>query len=74
MRNAVFVEILKKYQHKYPNIHYVSASDILCDDTYCYGVKDGNLLYASRDHLSPYGSNYLINAISPDIDMALKIN
>lgn len=32
----------------------------LCDDTYCYGSKDGRPLYQDDDHLSEYGNKFLV--------------
>ena len=32
----------------------------LCDDTYCYGSKNGRPLYYDDDHLSEYGNKFLV--------------
>lgn len=32
----------------------------LCDDSYCYGSKNGRPLYFDDDHLSEYGNKYLV--------------
>lgn len=32
----------------------------LCDDQYCYGLRDGRPLYYDDDHLSEYGNKFLI--------------
>lgn len=32
----------------------------LCDDTYCYGSRDGRPLYYDDDHLSEYGNKFLV--------------
>lgn len=32
----------------------------LCDDTYCYGSRDGRPLYNDDDHLSEYGNKFLV--------------
>ena len=32
----------------------------LCDDEYCYGSKDGRLLYFDDNHLSEYGNKLLV--------------
>lgn len=62
-RNAGFLSLIEKYRVLYPAFHFAYASDALCDATTCFGSRDGRLLYATRDHLTPDGSRFLINAI-----------
>lgn len=63
-RNAGFLEIIDHYRAQYPSVFFTYASDAFCDQKTCFGYKDGQLLYASRDHLTPFGSLYLINSIN----------
>ena len=41
----------------------VSTSDIFCDNSKCYGEKDGNLLYWDDDHPSIYASKKIVERI-----------
>ena len=41
---------------KYPNITLLDPKDLYCDQSYCYTVKYGKMLYADDDHHSVDGS------------------
>ena len=47
---------VKKLGKKYPNIHILDPKDLYCDDSYCYAVKNGKMMYADDDHHSIAGS------------------
>jgi len=40
----------------YSNIHLLDPMNLYCDDSYCYAVKNGKMLYADDDHHSIDGS------------------
>jgi peptidoglycan/LPS O-acetylase OafA/YrhL len=41
----------------FPQVKLFDAAIPFCDDDYCYGIKDGQILYRDRGHLSISGSN-----------------
>lgn len=52
---------------KHPSVKVFDASRHLCDEYYCWGMKDGNPLYWDRDHLSVYGSEYVADKFFKDV-------
>ena len=50
-RNKVYTT-----KKKYPAITILDPKDLYCDDSYCYAVKNGKMLYADDDHHSVDGS------------------
>ncbi|AYM95890.1 acyltransferase [Acidovorax sp. 1608163] len=46
-----------------PSVNVVDLSKALCDEKYCYGSKDGALLYTDDDHLSHRGSEYVVHRL-----------
>jgi peptidoglycan/LPS O-acetylase OafA/YrhL len=46
-----------------PGVTPLDPLDVLCDSTNCAVAHDGHLLYRDRDHLSEYGSSYLMSRI-----------
>jgi len=55
---------------KYPALTILDPKDLYCDDSYCYAVKNGKMLYADDDHHSVDGSlmqaEYLMDKIIYD--------
>lgn len=51
-RQAHIIEVLREL----PEVLVVNAADAVCDQSRCYGMKDGALLYSDSNHLSVAGS------------------
>lgn len=49
------VHIIKAIE-EFPEVLVVNAADAVCDQSRCYGMKDGALLYSDSNHLSVAGS------------------
>lgn len=58
-RNFDYIEITKSVAKLFDNVKVVNLQDSLCDNDFCYGVKNGKLLYRDSDHLNPYGAEYV---------------
>jgi peptidoglycan/LPS O-acetylase OafA/YrhL len=43
----------------HPNVRVFDPMTVLCDDRRCNVIRDGNLIYLDKDHLSAFGSNLL---------------
>lgn len=50
--NNLVINIAKKYS----NISILDPTSVFCDNEYCYGIKNGMMLYSDDDHLSVDGS------------------
>jgi peptidoglycan/LPS O-acetylase OafA/YrhL len=72
-----YIERMRKYKSKmmnlaknYNNIHVIDIEQAFCDKNYCYGIKDGKMLYSDDDHLSIDGSihqaKFILKKISDD--------
>lgn len=62
-RNFAYIEITESVAKLFDNVKIVNLQDPLCDKDYCYGIKNGELLYKDPDHLSPLGAEYVINQL-----------
>lgn len=62
-RNAVYRQIVEKVAASFPTVKIVDPSRTLCNDTYCWAMKDGNVVYRDDDHLSVYGSSIVAQQI-----------
>ncbi|TAK90619.1 MAG: acyltransferase [Burkholderiaceae bacterium] len=58
-RNYNYIKITTAASILFDNVRVVNLQDALCDENYCYGVKDGKLLYRDADHLNPFGAEYV---------------
>ena len=47
---------VKEIAKKYANIMILDPKNLYCDNSYCYAIKDGKMLYADDDHHSVKGS------------------
>jgi len=54
----------------YKNIFVIDIEQAFCDKNYCYGIKDGKMLYSDDDHLSIEGSIHQAKYILEKVDNA----
>ncbi|MGO8754532.1 MAG: acyltransferase family protein [Gallionellaceae bacterium] len=66
-RTRLYRAIVNRAKDKFPSVDFIDTSNIFCGQDKCSGIMNGTLLYATRDHLSPSGSRFLLNAIAPNI-------
>ena len=62
-RQAGYRNIIKEVLIDYPGVVTFDPMQLLCDAKYCYGEKDGNILYKDDDHLSVLGSKLIAPAL-----------
>lgn len=55
----------------YPTVRIFDAAAELCDDKYCWAMKDGELLYIDAEHLSVQGSEFIGKKLAPLIESLL---
>jgi hypothetical protein len=58
-RNAIYLSIVKSVLKSYPSVKVFDPSKYLCDEKYCWGMRDGKILYADSNHLSYDGSEFI---------------
>jgi len=53
----IYKEWVMSVLKEFPQVKVFDASFLFCDSDYCYGSKDGNILYRDNVHLSINGSS-----------------
>ena len=71
-RNQIFRQIVARISTKYPQVIFVDPMQSFCDEEKCYGIAGNTLLYQSRDHLSPRGSEFFIDAVGGELEQGLR--
>lgn len=66
-RSNSFRNVVFNLGKKYNNLVIIDFSKELCNENECFASKNGKLLYATQDHLTPYGSRYLMNKVAEQI-------
>lgn len=70
-----FNDSLQKAADETGAFEFVDPFDYLCTDVACTNIdNERRLLYSDTNHLSKYGSVYLIGSIRPVIERALDLN
>lgn len=70
-RNELVFQVLEKVKSK-TNVKVLDIQDILCKDGECRLTEGGKSLYADDDHLSVFGSEYVIGQAGNILDDILK--
>ena len=52
----------------FPKIEVFDLSETLCDNSLCWGMKDGKMLFLDNNHLSRDGSYYVARKLIKVID------
>ncbi len=58
-RNREYRELVFGVLKEFPAVEVFDAAAQLCDEKWCWAMKDGKMLYRDDDHLSIEGSRYL---------------
>lgn len=58
-RRKKYLEIVTNVLRDFPNVKVLDPLPALCDDTYCWAIKDNKLLYRDNNHLNEVGAAYL---------------
>jgi SGNH domain (fused to AT3 domains) len=66
-RNVEYHSMIKNAQKAFPTVKFINLYDHLCDQAFCYALKDGVLLYMDHSHLSADGSRYLFGKIANEL-------
>jgi peptidoglycan/LPS O-acetylase OafA/YrhL len=57
--NAAYLSVIKSVLKFYPSVKIFDPTKYLCDKKYCWGARDGKILYSDSNHLSYAGSMYI---------------
>ncbi len=68
-RNAEYHRIMSSAQKAFPTVKFINLYDYLCDQEFCYALKDGVLLYRDHSHLSADGSRYLFGKLADELKL-----
>jgi len=60
-RSILYRKTVYLVEKKYKNINILDPKDLYCDNTYCYAIRYGKMLYADDDHHSIDGSIFQAN-------------
>jgi peptidoglycan/LPS O-acetylase OafA/YrhL len=64
-RNRDYRALVMKVLREFPQAVLVDGAKPFCDDEYCWGIKDGKLLYYDDDHVSLEGARLIAREIIP---------
>lgn len=62
-RNKRYIEISAAAARGSPHARLVNLQHALCDEKYCYAIRDGQLLYRDADHLNQFGAEYVVSRL-----------
>lgn len=65
-KNRYYRETIRWALRDLPNVKILNPADVLCDDQWCWAMKDGRMLYRDREHYSEYGSRYVADRMNFD--------
>lgn len=67
-RTSEYHQLVEEAEGKFRAVKFIHTYGYLCNESACDVLVDNNLIYSTRDHLSVYGSRYLIDKISGELD------
>jgi len=65
-RQAPYRAIVADVARAIPSLRVFDPMPFLCDDAYCYAVRDGRLLYGDNNHLNVDGSRWIGGKLALD--------
>jgi hypothetical protein len=68
--NREYREIAASVLKNFPAVKVFDAAQFLCDDHWCWAMKDSEVLYADKTHLSRQGGSYIAHFLAPVIQGA----
>lgn len=68
-QQQVYRRLITDVLKAYPSVLLFDSAGVLCDDQWCYGTKNGKVLYSDRHHLSRSGSELVGESLSKLIEI-----
>jgi hypothetical protein len=50
---------IEQIRLRYPSLEVFDTMPLLCDERYCYGIRDHHVLYLDDDHIGIYGTKMI---------------
>jgi len=66
-RTVDYNRLMTEVKSTFPSVKFIETAKYLCKEKKCTILKDGRLLYATRDHLTTYGSRYLMHHLKKEL-------
>ena len=66
-RARIYHSLVAEAKAAFPAVKFINAANYLCDDNKCNILVENRLLYSTRDHLTTYGSKYLVGRMMPEL-------
>ena len=73
-RNLQYRNLVLGVLKDFPEVNVFDLSIELCDEQWCWAMKDNKMLYRDYDHFSNEGPNYIIKFLAPIIRKTLSSN
>ena len=67
-RTVNYHRLIADAEKMFPMVKFIHTYKYLCDEKNCEVLVNNNLLYSTRDHLTTYGSRYLVSKIKNELD------
>jgi peptidoglycan/LPS O-acetylase OafA/YrhL len=64
-RSRQYRDIVRSVARDYPSVNVFDMPSLFCDQSYCWGQKNGKMLYRDDDHLSLEGSDFVARHLGP---------
>ena len=58
-RTEIYYAVIKKVLKDFPSVKVFSPSKYLCDEKYCWAIREGEMLFRDENHLSHKGSLFI---------------
>jgi hypothetical protein len=58
-RRKKYLEVITPVLKEFPNVNVLDPVSALCDEDYCWAIKDKKLLYRDNNHLNEVGAVYV---------------
>jgi peptidoglycan/LPS O-acetylase OafA/YrhL len=69
LRSSKFKDMIYSIAKDFPELIVYDPTNDFCDTNYCYATNDGIPLYNDFDHLNGYGSHFLIQKMTLQLEM-----
>jgi SGNH domain (fused to AT3 domains) len=71
-RASRYLQIVRAVVKEYPLVYAFYPYPYLCDERYCWAMKDGHILYRNDNHLAPDGWKLLEKAFADEMERAQR--
>jgi hypothetical protein len=71
-RSARYRKMVREVLEQFPQVQVFDPTKYLCDDRWCWAMRDGEMLYHDDNHLSYLGSEYLAHRFAEERDAAAQ--